>query len=295
VTDTNQLLQLIRQTSQPLEPISTSLEPRLEKMDSIRAVLFDVYGTMFASGCGEIGTAVAVDRAAAATDALAEVAAHPTAEAGQACVEGLTAEIERDHQQRRASGIEHPEVEIREIWERTIERLIADGQIAPDGTIQTDHLSLTYECRVNAAWPMPNLTSTLQAIREAGHTLGIVSNAQFFTPLLFDALLDGNPATVGFAPENCIWSFEHREAKPSPHLFDLIVQKLKGVRPDQMLYIGNDVRNDIGPAAKVGMHTALFAGDKRSLRLRQDDPTCQGVVPNIVVTDLSQILEIVPH
>ena len=47
--------------------------------------------------------------------------------------------------------------------------------------------------------------------------------------------------------------------------------------------------NDIYPAAMCGMNTALFAGDARSLRLREDHPDCQGLSADLVITDLRQI------
>jgi len=49
--------------------------------------------------------------------------------------------------------------------------------------------------------------------------------------------------------------------------------------------------NDIYPAQKVGFQTALFAGDKRSLRLRNDDPRCKNLKPDLVITDLIQLLD----
>ena len=55
------------------------------------------------------------------------------------------------------------------------------------------------------------------------------------------------------------------------------------------LYIGNDQRNDVWPAAEAGMKTALFAADTRSLRLREDPPDASAVVPALIITDLAQI------
>ena len=53
------------------------------------------------------------------------------------------------------------------------------------------------------------------------------------------------------------------------------------VQAPEVLYVGNDILNDIlkniWPAATVGWETALFAGDKRSLRLRTDDQRVMGV------------------
>jgi len=42
----------------------------------------------------------------------------------------------------------------------------------------------------------------------------------------------------------------------------------RGIPATDALYVGNDVRNDIDPARTTGFRTALFAGDPTSLRLR---------------------------
>ena len=54
--------------------------------------------------------------------------------------------------------------------------------------------------------------------------------------------------------------------------------------------MGNDMLNDILPARSVGFRTALFAGDKRSLRLRRDDPRCNNLKPDMILTDLIQLV-----
>jgi putative hydrolase of the HAD superfamily len=61
----------------------------------------------------------------------------------------------------------------------------------------------------------------------------------------------------------------------------------------ETLYVGNDMLNDVWTASQCGLKTALFAGDKRSLRLREDDARCAALQPDVIVTSLSQILDIV--
>ena len=54
----NELLcHIIRQSSRPLSPIPTGVERKLQHLEEIRAVLFDIYGTLFVSRSGEIGGA----------------------------------------------------------------------------------------------------------------------------------------------------------------------------------------------------------------------------------------------
>lgn len=57
----------------------------------------------------------------------------------------------------------------------------------------------------------------------------------------------------------------------------------------EALYVGNDMLNDILPANREGFQTCLFAGDRRSLRLREQDPRCAGVAPTEVVGSLREL------
>ncbi len=152
-------------------------------------------------------------------------------------------------------------------------------------------LAVEYECRVNPVWPMPGLKKVLLRLKEAGIQLGIVSNSQFFTPLLFEAFLGASYEEAGFDRALCSWSYECLEAKPSTRLFADVCEALreKDIAPAACLYVGNDMLNDMWPASQLGFKTVLFAGDNRSLRLRENDSRCLGVEPNIVIDDLEKI------
>jgi putative hydrolase of the HAD superfamily len=289
------LLARIRALSAPLAPLPAGLPPHLPPLGPLRAVVFDVYGTLFISASGDIGTAAADAHAAPLRDALAACRLTLAADAPDP-LELLHAEIQSVHAERRAQGVAYPEVEILAIWTRWLERGRAEGWLAG----RTEHvdlprLALEYECRANPVWPMPDLAEVIDALADGKRSLGIVSNAQFYTPLLFSAFLGRTPAGLGFDEDICIWSWQHGEGKPAPGLFALLRDRLAegAIEPAEILYVGNDMRNDIGPAQAAGMRTALFAGDGRSLRLRQDDPACRAIAPDAVLTSLKQVLEIV--
>jgi putative hydrolase of the HAD superfamily len=97
---------------------------------------------------------------------------------------------------------------------------------------------------------------------------------------------------LGFDPSLIFYSYRFEVAKPSPVLFGKAAEtlKAKGIQPSDVLYLGNDMLNDIYPAKASGFQTALFAGDKRSLRLRADDSRCKKLTPDLVITDLIQLI-----
>jgi putative hydrolase of the HAD superfamily len=290
------LLTRIRQLSFPLEPKPTGVSERLVPLNGIRAVLFDVYGTLFVSGSGDISIASEMSNQQALVDALQWVGFSGNLEkAGVKGAEWLLQAIQHTHTIGRNKGIAYPEVDIRDEWETVLALLqrehLIEGELTPEAILR---VSVEYEYRVNPVWPMPDLRETLEVLQAKQFVLGIVSNAQFYTLLMFPAFL-GQPYTdLGFDPNLCAWSFQLLEAKPSPNLFSSILEHLRrdyGISPQETLYVGNDKLNDIFPAAQLGLKTCLFAGDLRSLRLREQNPRCAHLEPDLIITKLSQFLE----
>lgn len=288
------LIRRMHQLLSPLAPIPTEYPARVEPITGIRAVVFDVYGTMVVSGSGDVGAAAAKNTVEAMDAALRRADLNPLSpHASQRGIELLEHCIASDHAESRAQGIDHPEVDIRRIWSQVIESLRTEQLLDPPGAeFNVERLAVEYECRVNPTWPMPGLAEVLAALRGRGVTLGIVSNSQFYTPLMMEALLGRGPGELGFAEPLCNWSYRARHAKPAVALFDPVAKALKerGIAPEAVLYVGNDMRNDIGPASRIGWRTGLFAGDRRSLRLREDDAALADVHPDAVITDLNQLL-----
>jgi putative hydrolase of the HAD superfamily len=258
----------------------------------LRAIVFDIYGTLFISGSGDISLAEGEDRSPAIAGAL--MAAGFELSEPQAAWSTLFMDcLEHFRQQRLAQGIEYPEVRIEEVWDQLVDRARKCSWLTGEGDISL--AIVDHECRVNPCWPMPGLEETLQMVRESGLLPGIVSNAQFYTPLMFPAFLGQNIQDFGFDEHCSVWSYREREGKPSARLYEKLRGALatKGILPSETLYVGNDMRNDIWPASKLGFTTALFAGDKRSLRWRSEHPECSALRPDLIITDLGQLQSIV--
>ena len=269
----------------PLTPKPTGERPGGRLTRPLKGMLFDVYGTLLISGSGDISTAEKTARNLSKLDELLQRYQIPGP--GQDLLDRLFACIKKQHDLSRKAGIAFPEVDIVRIWELVIGPL-------PDKRIRA--FALEYEMIVNPVFPMPHLEDLLAACRRNELIMGIISNAQFYTPLVLEWFLNNKLTDLGFKNDLMILSYLYGQAKPSLHLFDLAQKQLilRGIEPDSVLYLGNDMLNDIYPAHQTGFQTALFAGDARSLRWRKDDPRCYGLKPDLVVTDLMQILESLP-
>jgi putative hydrolase of the HAD superfamily len=289
----------------PLRPEAPPLPPELDalvytpsaetvnagatgpRMPAIRAALFDIYGTLFCSAAGDIASGADEYGTAENLDPLAALFNRTGAELRAY----FRAAVEKRH---RESPHPYPEVRVEEIWTAFLEEAGASATFTGDG----EELALRYELAVNPVYPMPGVLETLRALKRRGCILGIISNAQFFTPLLFDAFFGAGPGELGFDPDLLIYSFEAGEAKPSAALFAGAVERLgeRGISPESCVYTGNDMLNDIYAAAGAGFKTLLFAGDRRSLRLRgfprEGGPGSGGPPTGIIrnLTDITGIL-----
>jgi len=270
---------LIAEYIRPMKPIPTAMTRSGALTDKIECILFDVYGTLFISGSGDIHMTQKGPRDNHRFNKLLEK--YNIDQKPRIVWANLFDQIETEHQAMRERGMDVPEIIIEKIWQDV---LGLDLQTARAFAVE-------FELIQNPVYPMPRLKQMLHECRELNLLMGLISNAQFFTPYLFDWFLESNLEDLGFEPDITLFSFQFGRAKPSPYLFQLAVNRLKqrDLSAHEVLYLGNDMLNDIYPAQKIGFRTALFAGDARSLRLRKDHPRCKNLSADLVITRLDQL------
>jgi putative hydrolase of the HAD superfamily len=273
--------ELIKTYVTPLSPQPTGMSPGGRLAKKLDCILFDIYGTLFISAAGDISLARQTSPQMSKLEHV--LAKFKVGISPRLLIEKLHRTIEAHHRQRINSGIDAPEIEIDKIWLQLLK--CDDIEYAREFAIE-------YELIVNPIYPMPHLSELLTACRQQNCSMGLVSNAQFFTPLLFDWFLGADTARLGFDSELMFLSYQMGYAKPSQMFFETAAAAVnaKGIAPSSTLVVGNDMLNDIYPAKKLGFQTALFAGDARSLRLRADDPRCRNLSADLILTDLAQLV-----
>lgn len=272
---------LKRSSILPLEPMPTGLKPTGKITCHPQCLLFDVYGTLLISDSGDVGTAINTIRDDGPIEQLL-LEFNVNRRPGKV-LDDFFAAIASQHSRLKANGIDYPEVKIDDIWMQVL------GWHHRD---KARSFALAFELISNPVYPMPGLQQFVAKIHERC-SMGIISNAQFYTPLLLERFFNASLEKTGFARDLLIFSYRTGYAKPSEHLFKLAETRLEkhGITPSETLYVGNDMLNDILPAQRMGFKTALFAGDKRSLRLRQGDTRCKGVRPDVIITGLWQLID----
>lgn len=71
--------------------------------------------------------------------------------------------------------------------------------------------------------------------------------------------------------------------KPDPRIFSLGVEAL-GLKPDEVVVVGDSIDKDIVPARQAGCHTVWFRGEGWT-----DDPVDESL-PDRIITDLRELL-----
>lgn len=268
----------------PLAPIETGLPESGAPAGPVKAVMFDVYGTMFVSAAGDISQADTkknMDEVVAEIFDDLEISGIPP----EGIYESLTQKIKQHHDTQKRAGVEFPEIEIDRLWQEILKT---------ESVRLARQAALAFEIRTNPVYPMPGLTKLIETLKKKGVAAGIISNAQFYTPLLFEHFTGSLPENSWARPDLLFYSYRYGHAKPSPLLFDMAADALwkAGIKEHETIFVGNDMLNDIYPAHNRGFQTALFAGDARSLRLHEDDPRCKNLSPEMVITGLGRIADI---
>ncbi len=275
--------ELIRINSKPMDIIPSGALKEGAPKNRIEAILFDVYGTLFISGAGDISIAKrgSEQNMSRLDDLLRKYSLEKTP---LTLLNEFFDEIEQSKDKLRNQGIDYPEVDIENIWKNVTG--FEDKRVIK-------RFAIEYELIVNPVCPMPHTEELLSCCKKKRIPMGIISNAQFYTPCLFSSLLGVNLEGLGFVEEFVFFSYVYGYCKPAPFLFEMASTNIEksGIPRGNALYVGNDMLKDIYPAQKTGFQTALFAGDERSFNMREGDERVMGVSPDLVITDLSQILE----
>ena len=298
--------EIIYSLSEPVYPDRTEITSSVFKhRKKIKAVLFDLYGTLMVSSAGDISASREKADSDPGGDLFIKALKYclpvsggtPGGEmipCGLENKKGLIKslfylEITRAREKMQKQGNPSPEVDIVEIWRS----VLSQAGITAKSRKDIEKTAAAYEAMANRTWPMPGMEKTLDRLTNAGAVTGIISNAQFYSPLLFCAYTGKTPEQIGFHKDFCLWSYQHGISKPDPYLFRKAVsalEKKRGISASDTLFVGNDMLNDIKPARETGMVTALFAGDSKSLRLRKDMEDVNNIKPDYILTSLNQVL-----
>lgn len=283
-------------------------KPSLHPM-SVRAVFWTVYGTLVSVPGGELQfehpddfvTDAALDKVIKEFKMWNSMSRKPGAPA--AYMKELFRKALTNLRMAGSGGEKYPEVQAEKVWDDILKKLIQkeytfDAAVYGSANEYVKKIAYFYHASIQGAGAYPGAADALRLAAERGVAQGLLADAQCFTPgQLALCLRRQDPS---FDPDATIpstlriLSADKKARKPSEALFRAAVQAAaaRGLSPGEVLHVGSNLTRDVAPAKRVGFRTALFAGDRASLAATPDQLKDPALRPDVLVTELPQILEV---
>jgi histidinol phosphatase-like enzyme len=284
--------------------------PYLKRLPEVRAVLWNVYGTLLAITGGDLAFEhplpfvmnLALDKT------LQEFKMWPSMSRKPGQPSEYLAQIYDlvlIEQRAIPGGSEkYPEVSSERLWEAIIKKLLQkdykwDAGFFGSLNEYSRKVAYFFHASLQGTACYPGAAFALRHVKEAGLAQGFLADGQCFTPLqLQRGLLQQDPeanldrlldADLRFL------SHEAKARKPSERLFRQALTALanRGLAPAQVLHVGSRMTQDLLPARRLGMRTALFAGDRASLQAPKEQVKDAVNRPDVLLTELDQLAEVI--
>jgi FMN phosphatase YigB (HAD superfamily) len=294
----------------PPEVERPKAKPHLMRLPDVRAVTWNIYGTLLAISGGEFYFEhpvkfimdVALDKTIQEFKMWGSMSRKPGQPADY--LRQVYHTLLDEQQTVPAASERYPEIAADRLWEAFIKRLMQkDYQFDAGfyGSLNEFSRKVAYFFHASLQGIMcyPGAADALRCVKEAGLSQGLVADAQCFTLVQLQRGLVRQDATAKLDelihPDLRACSYEVRARKPSERLFRHLLETLaeRGITPAQVLHIGSRAVLDIAPARRLGMKTGLFAGDKASLRATREQLKGSATRPDVLLTDLIQIADLV--
>jgi FMN phosphatase YigB (HAD superfamily) len=284
--------------------------PHLVRLSGVRAVTWNVYGTLLAIAGGELylehPKPFAMDVALDKTIQEFKMWGSMTRKPGQPTEYLRQVYGDLLAQQRAVPGSSerYPEVSVDRLWDAFIKRLLQKDykfDAGFYGSLNEFSRKVTYffHASLQGVAAYPGAAAALRAVADAGLKQGLVGDGQCFTVAQLGHALARQDPHIDLDecvdPSLRVLSFEARARPPSDKLcrHALVALAGLGITPDQVLHVGSRVDLDVVPARRLGMKTALFAGDKASLRATPAQLKEPASRPHVLLTELGQVADVV--
>ncbi len=290
-------------------PKAVNANPSIKPLPGIKAVLWDVYGTLLRVSDGrftlfpdeEARLQVALDKTIHEFNMWNHMYRKP-GPPWQSMIGLYRSTIERLSMRASAKG-DTTDVNLVETWLALISKLFEKEYKYDEGTYGdldefSEKVAFFFHCCLQATEARANAVQAMSDVAAAGLTQGFLSDGQSFSLLQTLKALSMQaelpPLHEIFRPQSLIFSYQNGVRKPSKSLFAQAVQQMRGlgIQPDEVLHISCRLSTDLVPAKQAGMKTALLVSEKLGLEV---DPTVlkdPATRPDRLLTELNQLRSI---
>ncbi len=291
-------------------PKPVNANPSAKPLPGIRAVLWDVYGTLLRVSDGrftllpdeEVRLQIALDKTIHEFNMWNHMYRKP-GPPWQSLIGLYKSTIERQAMQASSKG-DVTDVDIVETWRAMIDRLFEKEYVYDEGLYGdldefSEKVAYFFHSCLQATEARAGAVRAMSDISSAGLTQGLLSDGQSFTLVQTLRALalqaDLPPLYELFRPQSLILSHSLGAKKPSKSLFQHAVQQLRsiGIQAQETLHISCRLATDLVPAKLAGMKTALLVAEKSGLEVPSDVLKDPATRPDRLLTDLSQLNSVI--
>ena len=294
----------------PPEVDRPKAKPHLVRLPQVRAVLWNVYGTLLRIAGGELWfehpqpfvMGVALDKTIQEYKMWASMSRKP----GQPSdyMKQLYLQVLTEHKAVPGGTEKYPEVASDRVWEALIKKLFHKDYKFDAGFFGSLNefsrkVAYFFHASLQGTAAYDGAAQAMRHVAEAGLKQGLLADGQCFTRVQLQRGLAAQDKDIDedklLDKDLIVLSYESRGRKPSERLFRHAVNALnqQGIAPNQVLHVGSRIQNDLVPARRLGMRTALFAGDRTSLQATAEQLKEPASRPDVLLTELSQIADVI--
>jgi FMN phosphatase YigB (HAD superfamily) len=292
------------------EPDPPKAKPHVKPLPGLRAVLWNVYGALLRITEGELKFEVTNDYLMEVAlektihefkmwNSMSRKPGQPSAYMREIYQKGLT-----ELRLAPSPGEKFPEVLAERIWENIIKKLFQkeykfDAGLYGSLNEFSRKVAYFFHASLQGTAAYPGAAATLQAIAEAGLVQGLLADGQCFTTVQLQRGLHKQDEAANLEkllPPSRRWlSCELKARKPSEALFRSALRSLaeQGIDANEVLHVGSSLTRDLAPAKKLGMRTALFAGDRASLAATAEQLKDPQYRPDVLIVELAQLTQVI--
>jgi hypothetical protein len=288
---------------------SANAKPKLKPMPGLKAVLWNVYGTLLAIPFGDLvfehPTPMVMDVALDKTIDEFKMWGSMSRKPGQPSeyMRHLYAKELLIH--KAVSGGERfPEIQAERIWENLIKKLFQKDYTFDAGFFgslneYSRKVAYFFHASLQGTAAQPDAAIAVALVADAGLAQGLLADGQCFTAVQLarglKAQNNGLNLDKLLPTDLRVLSCEVKARKPSETIFRKALLALlgKGIRPEEILHVGSKLTRDVAPARRFGLRTALYAGDKTSLEATPDQLKDPAHRPDALITELGQVMQLI--
>jgi FMN phosphatase YigB (HAD superfamily) len=293
---------------QPVRPKAT---PYLKPLAGIKAVTWGVYGTLLTISEGRLlflhpdplCMEVALDKTIREFAMWHSMSRKPGAP-WEYMFQQYKGLVETNQLAASPRAGESTELDSAHIWSVLIERLGKKEFSWDEGVLGeidrfSEKVAFYFHAALQGTAAGVNALSALRHVRKAGLAQGLVGDGQCFTLVQLARALRAQgpvPPLSKLFSRGCVsLSFQFGVRQPAATLFEACLARLaeREITPGQVLHVAPRLREELGPAKRLGMRTALYAGDAASLQATSAEVNDPDLRPDRILTDLRQIRQIV--